>query len=62
MSLTDLDMGEMTCFTNGEDRVVEGMPRFETLVEVGLKHASPQHDAGYFASPYRSTPSSIPTD
>ena len=62
MSLTDLDMGEMTGLTNGEDRVADGMPRFEILADVGLKHASPQHEAGYLASPYRSTPNPIPTD
>ena len=62
MSLTDLDIGEMTGLTKGEDRVADGMPRFEILLEVGLKHASPQQDAGYLASPYRSTPNPIPTD
>ena len=62
MSLTDLDIGEMTGLTKGEDRVADGMPRFEILLEVGLKHASPQQDAGYLASPYKSTPNPIPTD
>ena len=62
MSLTDLDMGEMTGLTNGEALAANGIPRFEILVEVGLKQASPQHDAGYLASPYKSTPNPMPTD
>lgn len=52
MSLTVLAIGETTGLQIGDFDVGQAIPTDDMRLLVGLKDTTPQHAAGYLASPY----------